>query len=118
MDVRCQVSPNQKVKFTWGDLVDFNLGPRVVPFYNFLGEDSPTKIDYRQKGTLFLTSLLEDLATERLPLINADPLMTKLRPLGIKWGPCLVGNPFFRYNPPDRQLGGEVGYYSGVNIKT
>ena len=27
-----------------------------------LGEGSPTKIDYRKKGTLILTSLLEDLA--------------------------------------------------------
>ena len=30
---------------------------------NFLGEGSPTKIDYRTKGTLILTSLLEDLAS-------------------------------------------------------
>ena len=27
----------------------------------FVGEASPTKIDYRTKGTLILTSLLEDL---------------------------------------------------------
>ena len=27
----------------------------------FFGEGSPTKIDYRKKGTLILTSLLEDL---------------------------------------------------------
>ena len=27
----------------------------------FLGEDSPPKIEYREKGTLALTSLLEDL---------------------------------------------------------
>ena len=33
----------------------------AVPFYPFVGEGSPTKIDYRQKGTLSLTSLLEDL---------------------------------------------------------
>ena len=34
-----------------------------MPFYRFfLGwEGSPTKIDYRKKGTLILTSLLEDL---------------------------------------------------------
>ena len=38
------------------------LGPPVVPsFYPSLGEGSPTKIDYRKKGTLILTSLLEDL---------------------------------------------------------
>ena len=33
--------------------------PFVTPFF---GEGSPTKIDYRNKGTLILTSLLEDLA--------------------------------------------------------
>ena len=32
-----------------------------MPFYSVLGEGSPTKIDYRKKGTLILTSLLEDL---------------------------------------------------------
>ena len=31
-----------------------------MPFYPFLGEGSPTKIDYIKKGTLILTSLLED----------------------------------------------------------
>ena len=35
-------------------------GPPVVPFYTFLGEASPTKID-RKQGTLILASLLEDL---------------------------------------------------------
>ena len=38
-----------------------SLGPPVVPFCRFLGEGSPTKIDGRKKGTLILTSLLEDL---------------------------------------------------------
>ena len=37
------------------------LGPPVVPIYPLLGEGSPTKINYRRKGTLILTSLLEDL---------------------------------------------------------
>ena len=32
-----------------------------MPFYCFLGEGSPAKIDYRQKATLILTSLPEDL---------------------------------------------------------
>ena len=32
-----------------------------MPFYTFLRKGSPTKIDYRKKGTLVLTSLLEDL---------------------------------------------------------
>ena len=37
------------------------LGPPVVPFYIYCWEGSPTKIDNRKKGNLFLTSLLEDL---------------------------------------------------------
>ena len=38
------------------------LGPPVVPFYPLLlGEGSPTKMDYRKKGTLILSSVLEDL---------------------------------------------------------
>ena len=32
-----------------------------MPFHSFLGEGSPTKIDYRKKGALILTSLLENL---------------------------------------------------------
>ena len=32
-----------------------------MPFYPFLGRVSPTTIDYRKRGTLILTSLLEDL---------------------------------------------------------
>ena len=31
------------------------LGPPVVPFYTFLGEGSPTNIDYRKRGTHILT---------------------------------------------------------------
>ena len=38
----------------------YHLGPSVVPFYPFLGEGSPTEIDYRKQGTLILTSLLQD----------------------------------------------------------
>ena len=37
------------------------LGLLVVPLYPFLGDGSPTKIDCRKKGTLILSSLLEDL---------------------------------------------------------
>ena len=37
------------------------LGPPVAPFCPFLGQGSPTKIDYTKKGTLILASLLEDL---------------------------------------------------------
>ena len=36
------------------------LSSALLPFF---GEGSPTKIDYRKKGSLILTSLLEDLAT-------------------------------------------------------
>ena len=49
---------NREVVQQWCNL----LGPPVVPFYTFLGEGSPTKVDYRQKGTLILASLLEELA--------------------------------------------------------
>ena len=41
----------------------FHLGPPVVRFYPFLGESSPNRLDYRKKGTLIPTSLLEDLVT-------------------------------------------------------
>ena len=40
---------------------DGQLGPPVLPFYLFLREGSPTKID----STLVLTSLLEDLDNSR-----------------------------------------------------
>ena len=43
------------------------LGPPVVPFYTFSGQGSPTNIDYRRKGTLILTSPLEDLGIFDLP---------------------------------------------------
>ena len=39
----------------------FNLCAPVVPFHPFWGEGS--QIDYRKKGTLTLTFLLENLAT-------------------------------------------------------
>ena len=38
-----------------------------MPFFPFLGEGSPTKIDYRKTGTLILSSqssLLEDLGKD------------------------------------------------------
>ena len=46
-----------------GDTGDHTLGPPArCPFtVSFLGEDSPTKIVYRKKGSLILASLLEDL---------------------------------------------------------
>ena len=40
-----------------------------MPFLTFfLGEGSPTKIDYRRKGTLILSSLLEGLVQQRAKL--------------------------------------------------
>ena len=33
---------------------------------SFFGEGSPTKIDYRKKGTLILTFLLEDLVLRQI----------------------------------------------------
>ena len=54
-----------------------NLGPPVVPFYLFLGEGSPAKINYRNKasGTLILSSLLEDLGI-RDPLFEEPGFWT------------------------------------------
>ena len=37
------------------------LSPPVVPLYPFFGGGFPVKVDYRKKGSLILTSLLEDL---------------------------------------------------------
>ena len=44
------------------------LAPSAL--FPFFGEGSPTKIDYRRKGTLILTSLLEDLV-EHLSIATA-----------------------------------------------
>ena len=45
-----------------------------MPFRPFLGEGSPTKIDYRKKGTLILTSLSEDLEkVKRAPSEDTEP---------------------------------------------
>ena len=42
-----------------------DVGPPVVPFYrSFFGGGFHPKVGYRKKGTLMLTSLLEDLATQ------------------------------------------------------
>ena len=41
---------------------------------SFLEEGSPTKIDYRKKGTLILTSLLEDLVGPGVVGIGADKI--------------------------------------------
>ena len=47
--------------------------PQYCPFTLFWGEGSPTKIDHREKGTLVLTSPLEDLAVLKSGLVqNSD----------------------------------------------
>ena len=48
--------------------------PSSALSHSFLGEGSPTKIDYRTKGALILTSLLEDLVSvwmHALPFLGA-----------------------------------------------
>ena len=51
----------------------------------FLGKGSPTRIDYRKKGTLILTSLLEDLAF----IVRGVPLSINRK----------KGSHFFETNP-------------------
>ena len=64
-----------------------------MPFYPFLGEGSPIKIDERKKGTLILTSLLEDLA-ESPTFGRGSETARKREPLPKWWfSPCLM---FFR----------------------
>ena len=47
--------------WTLGERAEQQLGPPVVSFYPFLQEGVPNKISHIKKGTLILTSLLEDL---------------------------------------------------------
>ena len=83
----------------------------VVPFYPFLGEGSPTKIDYRKTkteiGYPFLTSLLEDLVTRYCPL--GIPCFTFLHGLGRK--ELTFGIPPSTHKIPYHFVpcGGEVG---------
>ena len=49
----------------------YNLGPPAVPFFLFFwGSGSFAKVDYRKKGPLILTSLLEDLVMICLTTMN------------------------------------------------
>ena len=41
------------------------LGPPEVPFYPFVGEGSPTKIDYRKKGSFPTPGLGHSLVADR-----------------------------------------------------
>ena len=56
-----------------------------MPFYPILGEGSPTKIDYRQMGTLILTFLLEDLVFQ--PRHESAWVWTKWTPTVQRFGP-------------------------------
>ena len=64
-EVRCQVgcrtrAQGQKAMSRSLFKGNLHLGPPVVPFFPFFGEGSLTKIDYRKKGTLILTSPLHN----------------------------------------------------------
>ena len=57
------------------------LGPPAIGALShptFWGEGSPTKIDYRKRGTLLLTSLLEDLFSTPKPLYPTTLPRTKV----------------------------------------
>ena len=45
-----------------------------MPFYPFFGEGSPTKTDYREKGTLILTSLLENPDDVKITEVFVKPV--------------------------------------------
>ena len=51
-----------RIRGSWTVRLSTRSPSTVMPFYPFLGEGSPMKMDVRRKGTLILTSLLEDLA--------------------------------------------------------
>ena len=62
MRVQLSAAPGRDTSLVLGDAtVAHQLGPPVVRFYPFRGGRAPTKIVYSKKGTLILTSLLEDL---------------------------------------------------------
>ena len=44
-----------------------------MPVYPFVGRGFPYQIDYRKKGALILTSLLEDLGGVGLELRSSEP---------------------------------------------
>ena len=68
---------------TWVCLL---LGAPVVPFHRFFfREGSPTNIDYRKKGTLILTSLLEDLVFVGGPVwVDCDQQDVQIPNVGIR----------------------------------
>ena len=73
-----------------------------MPFDPFWGEGSPTKVDCRlqKKGTLVLTSLLEDLA-------HCPSLKVSLRvlncPVTLDKGNHFLGRPFLVGQPPKKE---------------
>ena len=78
-----------------------------MPFYLFFfgWEGSPTKIDYRKKGTLVLTSLLEDLHLE--PNTHSCP------------EGCPAGSLFFGPRDSESSFGTPkvVATYAAINIE-
>ena len=84
--------------------VGHQLGPPVVPFYPFLREGSPTKIDYRKKGTLMLTSLLEDLVKGKPSSFWRVPIFVRRFPLwGLREGVTAIQRSWTNSDPA-RQL--------------
>ena len=81
------------------------LGPPVVPFYPCLGEGSPTKMDYKKKGTLILTSLLEDLANCQVDPQSVDPMSFSSVPPPTAAVSCIVRRSSWIWAPrfPRRQ---------------
>ena len=72
-----------------------NLGPPVVPFYSFFGEGSPTKIDYRRKGTLILTPPCVEISAAATWI----PSMPGVPGVAPGAGPRLPGGGALRFRP-------------------
>ena len=84
----CQRPPNRNL---------IALGPPArCPLTNFVGwEGSPTQIDYRKKGTLILTSLLEDLGLCLLTGPRAVEQQARQMRTGYHW----YGDPRYEFWP-------------------
>ena len=70
-----------------------------MPFYPFLGEGSPTRIHYRKRGTLILSSLLENLGKLRQVVVGWPEGVNQLfltpltfGPIGVLAGEDMVGH--------------------------
>ena len=92
-------------------LVTFTRSP-VVPFYPFLGEGSRTKIDYRKKGTLILSSLLEDLVYFPFAVASFSPCKAETGRGVSFFANAVVQVP----EPPRRKAGMATGMQQGGRI--